>query len=259
MPKRPLLLALALLTAAPAVPTAAAAKDLLVFAAASTTQIVRDVGAAYAAKTGQKIRTAFASSGGLARQIESGAPADVFVSANTDWTGHLIEKGAADGASRRILFRNTLALVAPSASAANLKIEPGFALRAALGPDGRLALADPRHAPAGKYAEDALTALGVWQGVADRTAMAANVRAALALVERGEVPFGIVYRTDALQTPKVRIVALFPETSHRPIRYEAVAVRKAGAPDAAGAMRFLDFMVSPEAIDIYRKYGFIAD
>ena len=117
---------------------------------------------------------------------------------------------------------------------------------------------DPRHAPAGKYASDALAALGVWQAVAGRTALAANVRAALALVERGEAPLGIVYRTDAIRTPKVRIVALFPEASHAPIRYEAVAVRRDAVPDA-GARRFLDFLVSPEAINIYREYGFIAD
>jgi len=241
------------LAAGLAAPAFAASQPVTVFAAASLKNAVDDVSAAYGAKTGGQARVSYGASSALARQIEQGAPADVFVSADTDWMDYLARKKLILDSSRRNLLTNHLALIAPAASQSQLKIGPGMPLAAALGADGRLSLAGPG-VPAGKYAQASLTTLGVWDSVKDRVAPAENVRSALAFVAQGEAPFGIVYDTDAKVEPKVRIVGLFPDTSHPPILYPGAVVAASTNPEAA---RFLAFLRGHEAAAIFRKYGFI--
>jgi molybdate transport system substrate-binding protein len=224
-----------------------------VFAASSLKNAVDDVSAAYAAKTGGLARVSYGASSALARQIEQGAPADVFISADTDWMDYLAQKKLIVDSSRRNLLTNHLALIAPAASQSQLQIGPGMPLAAALGADGRLSMAGPG-VPAGKYGQASLTTFGVWDSVKDKVAPAENVRSALAFVAQGEAPFGIVYDTDAKVEPKVRIVGLFPDSSHPPILYPGAVVAASTNPDAA---RFMDFLRGREAAAIFRKYGFI--
>src|SRR5580692_6981237 len=199
-----------LLTALFAFPAYAA--DVTVFAAASLSDALTEIGKNYEAKTGQHVVFSFAASSALAHQIEASKGADIFVSADTDWMDELDGKGLIAKDTRKNLLGNSLVLISPADLNVTLKIAPQFALAKALG-NGRLAIAEPNSVPAGKYAKAALTTLGVWSDVADHTAPAENVRAALAYVARGEAQFGIVYRTDALAEKKVRIVDTFPETS----------------------------------------------
>lgn len=194
----------------------------------------------------------FAATSALARQIESGAPADLFISADEKWMDEVDGKALIRAGSRANLLGNSLVLVAPANSDVQLVIAPGFPLATALG-TGRLAMADPEAVPAGRYGKEALTNLKVWDAVADKVAPAENVRAALALVGRGEVPLGVVYATDAKADPKVRVVAAFPETSHTPIRYP-VAVLKAASNKQTDAFRA--FLSSEEAAAIFRRHGF---
>ena len=229
-----------------------APKPLVVFAAASLQNALKDVGAAYTGATGQPVTFSFAGSSAMARQIEEGAPAEVFVSADPDWMDYLEKKGLVRPGSRHDLLTNHLALIAPKDSAVRLKIAPGFPLAAALGADGRLAMADPNAVPAGLYGKAALQKLGVWPAVEHRVAIGENVRAALLFVARGEAPLGIVYDTDAKVEPQVRIVDLFPDDSHPPIRYPAAATRGA----AQDASRFLDFLSGPQARAVFAHYGF---
>lgn len=229
----------------------ARADEPLVFAAASLKNALDDVAAAYAATGGGKVIASYAASSVLARQIEAGARADIFISADTDWMDYLSQRGLVDAASREDLLGNRLVLIAPAASTTKLAIGPNFALRAALG-DGRLAIADPDSVPAGKYGRTALTSLGVWGAVVDHLAIAENVRVALAYVARGETPFGIVYETDAMQEPKVRIVGTFPDDSHLPIVYPA-ALTNGATPEA---VRFFKFLTSEQAQAAFRKAGF---
>ena len=236
--------------AAPA--TAEAKPPLTVFAAASLTNALTEIGKAYTAKTGQPVRFSFASSGVIARQIEAGAKADLFFSADTEWMDDVQAHGLIDGSTRHDVLRGRLALIAPTASSVRLTIRRGFPLAAALGPRGRLATGDPDSVPAGRYAKSALTALGVWPTVADRLARADNVRVALTYVAHGEAPLGIVYETDAAVEPGVQIVGLFPERSHAPIVYP-LAVLKTALP---GAKEFYAFARSGEARAIYAKYKF---
>ena len=226
--------------------------ELLVFAASSLTNVMQEVGAAYTKETGQAVALSFAASAVVARQIESGAHADVFVSADTEWMDYLAARGLVDRSTRRNVAGNRLALVAPADRAIRLKIAPGFALAAALG-KGRLATGDPDYVPVGRYARSALTALGVWESVADHLARTDNVRSALAFVARGEAPLGIVYRTDAMLEPRVRIVALFPESSPPPIVYPAAVVRDA----KAGAGQFVQFLNGPAARALFAHDGFM--
>ncbi|MGH6991451.1 MAG: molybdate ABC transporter substrate-binding protein, partial [Stellaceae bacterium] len=226
----------------------------LVFAAASTTDAVNAIIAAYG-KKGGTINASYASSSTLARQIVYGAPANIFISADQKWMDYIAAKKKIAAGTRRNLLRNTLVLIAPATSKATIKIAPGFHLAAALG-NGRLAVGDPDHVPAGIYARQALTHLGVWKQVAAKTARAENVRAALALVERGETPFGIVYSTDAKASSKVRIVDTFPRDSHPPIVYPAALI--AGR-DSADAKRFFAFLSSPDGARIFARFGFAAD
>ena len=241
----------ALLIAAP-LPALAQPGPVTVFAAASLKNAFDDVGAAYKAKTGHDVRFSYAASSALARQIEAGAPADVFVSADSDWMDYVSQRHLVVDATRRDLLTNHLALIAPADSKLVLRIGKGFPLAKALG-DGRLAVAGP-DVPAGKYAKASLTTLGVWDSVSAKLAPADNVRGALLFVSRGESPLGIVYDTDAKVEPKVRIVGLFPDTSHPHIVYPGALVAKSGNPNAG---EFLGFLQGPEAAAVFHKYGFI--
>jgi molybdate transport system substrate-binding protein len=224
------------------------AADVTVFAAASLSDALTQIGKNYEAKTGQHVVFSFAASSALARQIEASKGADIFVSADADWMDELDSKGLIAKDTRKNLLGNSLVLISPADLNVTLKIAPHFALAKALG-NGRLAIAEPNSVPAGKYAKAALTALG---DVADHTAPAENVRAALAYVARGEAQFGVVYRTDALAEKKVRIVDTFPESSHPPIVYPAALTKDANA----NARGFLDYMESADARIVFEKDGF---
>jgi len=233
-------------------PSAQAPDDVLVFAAASLQTALDDLVAPAQRAVGVKFRVSYAASSALARQIESGAPAHIFLSADLDWMDYLADKKLIRINSRVNLLGNRLVLIAPKSGTTTLAIGPGFALAGALGSD-RLALADPAAVPAGKYARAALTALGVWDSVAGKIAAAENVRAALLLVSRGEAPFGIVYHTDAVADRGVRIVDTFPETTHAPIIYPAALTPH--APPAAS--RLLEFLKSDAAWAAFAKQGFM--
>ena len=232
-------------------PMAAGAADVTIFAAASLSEALQDVGKAWQQKTGHTATFSFAASSALAKQIQASAFADMFISADSDWMDYLDSRGLVDHATRINLLGNHLVLIASSDSKATLKIAPHFDLLGAL-QGGRLSVADTDSVPAGKYAKTALTALGVWSSVVDHLAQAENVRVALAYVARGEAPFGIVYTTDAMSEPRVRIVDTFPENTHQKIVYP-VALTKEAKPLAKD---FLEFLKGPEASAIFAKDGF---
>jgi molybdate transport system substrate-binding protein len=229
----------------------AAPPDLVVLAASSLTDVLNEIGPAYTAATHRGVKLSYAASSALARQIEAGAPADVFMSADTDWMDYLQTRNLIDTASRRNVVGNRLVLISPADSTVTIRIKPHFALAKLLGA-GRLATGNPDSVPVGKYAKIALTNLGVWSEVQDKVAPADNVRAALALVARGEAPLGIVYRTDALVEKKVRIVADFPASSHDAIIYPVATT----AHPQDGAADFVKFLLSPTARAVFAKYGF---
>jgi len=237
----------------PATASSQPAASVTVFAAASLTDSLKSVADAYQAKTGSKIVLSFGASSTLARQIEQGASADLFFSADTDWMDYLNKAGLIAPASRKDLLGNQLVLIAASTNSHELKIAPHFDLAGALG-DGRLALADPASVPAGKYGKAALTTLGVWDSVASKVAPAENVRIALQYVARGEAPLGIVYATDAKAESAVRVAGVFPDDSHPPIIYP-VALTKTASPQAQA---FLAFLEGAEARAIFVKAGFTA-
>jgi molybdate transport system substrate-binding protein len=222
-----------------------------VFAAASLGDALDEVDRAFTARTGVRVNASYAASSVLAKQIEAGAPADAFFSADLAWVDYLDERGLLRRGSRRDVLGNSLVLIAPADSPLRLSVAPGFDLTAALG-EGRLATADPDSVPAGKYARAALTKLGVWQGVSDRLVRGENVRAALAYVARGEAPLGIVYQTDAQAEKRVRVVGVFPEDSHPPITYSVALTVRA----RLEAARFADFLASETARQIFTRYGF---
>ncbi len=242
---------LAALACALALGASARAGPLVVFAAASLKGSLDEVARAFESSgAGRDVRISYGATSSLARQIEAGAPAQVFLSADQAWMDYIAARGLLRG-PRVALLSNALVLIAPAARVPRLRIAPGFALAAALG-DGRLAIADPGAVPAGRYARAALGTLGVWKAVEGRLAPAANVRAALALVARGEAPLGIVYRTDALAEPRVAVVDTFPESSHPPIVYPLGVLR--GAPAAADA--FAAYLAAPAARAIWKRHGF---
>jgi len=228
----------------------AAAQNLTVFAAASLKDALDEIVHGYAPNA--KIVVSYAASSTLAKQIENAAPADLFISADLDWMDYLETRKLIDSGSRINLLRNRLVIIAPADSRATLAIKPGFGLAEALG-NGRLAMANPDSVPAGKYGKAALQSLGVWQTIAAKVAPAANVRAALALVSRGEAPFGVVYKTDAIVDNKVKIVGEFPDGSHPPIVYPAAVVAASKNPQA---QVFLDHLGSAFARAVFAKYGF---
>lgn len=244
-----------LLVARPGIGTAqgstAQAPDLIVLAASSLTDALNEIGPAYTAATHRGVKLSYAASSALARQIEAGAPADVFMSADTEWMDYLQTRNLIDTGTRRNVLGNSLVLISPADSTVTIRIKPHFALAKLLG-GGRLATGNPESVPVGKYAKAALTNLGVWSEIQDKVAPADNVRAALALVARGEAPLGIVYRTDALVEKKVRIVATFPASSHEPIIYPVATT----VHPKDGAADFVKFLSSPAARAIFAKYGF---
>jgi molybdate transport system substrate-binding protein len=233
-------------------PAVAQDKSLTVFAAASMKNALDDVNAAYTAKTGVKIAASYAASSVLAKQIEQGAPADVFVSADTDWMDYATAKKAISEPTRINLLGNSIVLIAPKdSSVSNVTIGPGFDL-AKLAGAGKIATGDVNSVPVGKYAKAALEKLGAWDAAAPKFAMAESVRAALTLVARQEAVLGIVYSTDAKVEPGVKIVGTFPADSHPPIIYPVAATTTAKA-EAAG---YLAFLRTSAAKAIFEKYGF---
>ncbi|MGN6517641.1 MAG: molybdate ABC transporter substrate-binding protein [Rhizomicrobium sp.] len=243
--------ALALLLAiSSATPVLAA--DITVFAAASLTDALNEIGKNYEATTGNRVVFSFAASSTLVQQIANSSGADVFISADLDWMDYLERKGLLAPGTRRTLLGNRLVLIAPSGLKMNVKIAPKFDLAGALG-SSRLALADPASVPAGKYGKAALIKLGVWNSVRDKLAVAENVRAALAYVARGETTLGIVYETDAKIEPRVRVAGVFPDSSHKPILYPVALVREA-RPGAADFERYLE---GRAARAVFARDGFI--
>lgn len=240
-------IAVAVLLAAPAM-----AADVTVFAAASLKNALDDVNAAWKAEAGKEATISYAASSALAKQIEEGAPADVFISADLPWMAYLTERDLVKTDSVVELLGNRLVLIAPADSGAVLDIGPGFDLLAALG-DGRLAMGQVDSVPAGKYGREALTSLGVWDQVEGHVAQAENVRAALALVATGEAPFGIVYETDANSDKSVKVVGVFPEDSHAPIVYPAAVTAEAASADAGA---FMEFLRTEAAAELFQKQGF---
>lgn len=225
----------------------------LVLAASSLREALSEAALRWEARKQARPVISFAGSPVLARQIAAGAPADLFLSADEDWMDYIARKGLIRTATRVSFLSNRLVLVAPLASNARLRASRNFALARALG-SGRLAVADPDTVPAGRYAKAALTRLGVWPSVKDRLVRVENVRAALVLIERGEVPFGIVYATDALASTKVRVVTSFPADSHPLISYPIAQLRSSTNPEAE---RFRRFLVSREGKAIFARYGFV--
>jgi molybdate transport system substrate-binding protein len=245
------LLGAVLATAAFAAP--ACAQDLTVFAAASLQNALEDVSRQYQAKSGRTVRFSFASSAVLARQIEQGAPAAIFASADEQWMDYLAKANLIVPESRRTLLGNRLVMVAPAGTTTRVDLRPGFDFAALLGADGRWATGDPASVPVGRYAQEALTHLGVWNFAQTRLVRTENVRVALAYVERAEVPIGIVYETDAAISPKVRVAGVFPADSHKPVTYPFALIAKN---DSAAAREFLEFLNSSGVRETWRRHGF---
>ena len=255
----PVGLALTVLTVAAAVGLAvpirlagAQARPVLVFAAASLKGALDDIAVQYERETGRKVSISYAASSALAKQVESGAPADLFGSADLDWMDYLQTRNLIKVDTRKNLLGNRLVLVGPRDNRTTIKIGPGIPLVELL-KDGRLAMADPKSVPAGRYGRTALESLGAWQAVEPRVAAAENVRAALALVSRGEAPLGIVYQTDAAADPNVRVVGMFPEDTHPPIIYPFALVAGSTHADAAP---FLAYLHSAGVRSLWEKQGF---
>lgn len=234
------------------VSNAHAADAPVVFAAASLKNAMEDIGRRYQAHTGVDVVFSFAASSALARQIAAGAPADVYVSANVDWMDYLKERGMIDAAHRKVVAGNSLVVIAPTSASRPLDLGNPDDVMARLG-DGRLALGDPDHVPAGRYAKSALENIGLWLVVESRLARGENVRVALALVSRAEAPLGIVYGSDAAIEPKVAVVAEFPEASHAPIAYPAAPVAASNRPEFA--IDFVEFLRSPAAREAFVAAG----
>ncbi len=234
-------------------PLTARAQELTVFAAASLTDAMRDIAAAWEAGGRAKPRLNFAASSTLARQIEQGAGASIFASADQQWMDWAQQKQLLADDTRRTLLANDLVLVMPKDRVRPVAIGPGWDLAALLGANGRLATGDPSNVPAGIYARQALERLGLWAQAEPRLARTDNVRSALLLVERGEAPAGVVYATDAMVSPGVAVAGVFPENTHDPIAYP-FAVTRAG--DSRQARALLDFIAGPQAAAIFAKRGF---
>jgi molybdate transport system substrate-binding protein len=233
-------------------PAACARKPatVTVYAAASLDESLKAVATAYEAKTGTKVTLSFGASSTLARQIEQGAPADIFFSADTDWMDYLQQKALIDTSSRQNVLANHLVIIAQPGTPA-LAVESHFAFAKALG-NGRLSVADPATVPAGRYAKASLEKLGIWDAVAAHVVPAENTRVALEYVVQGEAPYGIVYETDAKVAPTVKVVGTFPDDSHPPIVYPIALMRSA----SPAARDFLDFVKGPQARAIFLKAGF---
>jgi len=232
----------------------AGSAPLTVFAASSLKETLDEAGALYARTHGVPVRVSYAATSALARQIENGAPADVFIAADRDWMDVLARERLIDARTRRDIAGNSLVLIAPATRRLHpITLARGMNLRGLLGRDGRLAVALTASVPAGRYARTALVALGEWPSLQPRVVEAENVRAALQLVARGEAALGIVYATDARAEPRVREVARFPANLHPRIRYPAARVASSGHPQAAA---FTAWLASPAAQAVFHRHGF---
>lgn len=249
---RALLLPVLLLLSSLLSPAFAQSEGPLVLAAASLQEAMNAAADGWAAKGHPRPKISFAASSALARQIEAGAPADVFVSADEPWMDEVQTKGLVRKGTRVSFLTNDLVLIAPAGKPQRIAIKQGFPLARALG-NGRLSVGDPAAVPAGIYAKQALTRLAVWDSVKDRLAPAENVRAALALVSRGVAPLGIVYATDARADPGVRVAGVFPASSHAPISYPVAVLAASRHRDAEGFRRYL---ISSEGKAVFRRFGF---
>jgi molybdate transport system substrate-binding protein len=245
--------ALLLACSAWSAPTAAQGRDVLVFAAASMKNALDDVAAQWQRETGKKVVVSYAASNTLIKQIEQGAPADIFISADLDWMDYGQQKGLIKNDTRADLLGNRLVLIAPKDSDVSTGIKPGFDL-AALLKGGRLAMANVDAVPAGKYGKASLEKLGVWNSVKDKVAQADSVRGALILVARGETPLGIVYQTDAASDPTVKIVGTFPADTHPPIIYPVALTKDSKSADARAFLTYME--TSPAADRAFAKQGF---
>jgi molybdate transport system substrate-binding protein len=239
---------------ATAIPSCSAARPpaLNVYAASSLTMALDELAPSFTRQSGVRVRASYAATSTLARQIESGAEADVFISADRRWMDYLEDRSRIVTATRTAILGNRLVLVVASDRPATVDLVPGFDLAGLLG-QGRLAVGDPAHVPAGRYARQALASLGVWAVAEPRLAPAESVRAALALVERGEVPAGIVYESDAALTTRVRVAGVFPAATHDPVVYAAAIV--AGR-DRPVARQYLEFLRSQAAGAVFARYRF---
>jgi molybdate transport system substrate-binding protein len=235
------------------VPLMARAQELTVFAAASLTDAMKDISVQWVKAGHPALRMSFGASSTLARQIEQGAPANVFASADEKWIDYLAQKQLIVADTRKDLLGNDLVLVVPADKPLHVTIGPGFELLKLLGPNGRLATGDPAHVPVGIYAEQALKQLGLWDGVAPHLARTADVRAALLLVEHGEAPAGIVYATDAAVSKAVVVAGTFPASSHDPVSYPFAVTKAGDTPDARALMTFLS---GPQTRAVFVQRGF---
>ncbi|KJV47373.1 molybdate transporter [Pantoea sp. BL1] len=232
---------------------AVAAEKITVFAAASLTNAMQDIATQYQKKSGVEVVSSFASSSTLARQIEQGAPADLFISADQQWMDYAVDKKSVVENTRYTLLGNDLVLVAPksdSAKAVTINAQTDWKR---LLKGERLAVGDPDHVPAGIYAKEALQKLGAWDSISTQLAPANNVRAALALVERNESPFGIVYGSDAVASDKVQVVGRFPDDSHKPVEYPMAVVKDH---QNATVEAFYKYLQGPDAAAVFKQYGF---
>ena len=245
-------LVVAAFAAMPLALPAAAAEKVTVFAAASLKNALDAANAAWQKETGNETAVSYAASSALAKQIEAAAPADLFISADLAWMDYVAEKKLIKDDTRSNLLGNRIVLVAPKDNASTVEIKEGFDLAGLVG-DGKLAMGAVDSVPAGKYGKAALEKLGVWSAVEGKVAGAESVRAALALVSRGEAPYGIVYETDAAADPGVAVVGTFPEDSHPPIIYPVAILSEAKSP---AAKAYLDFLKSAKATPFFEKQGF---
>ncbi len=234
-------------------PMATRAQGVTVFAAASLTDALKDIAVAWANAGHAPARLSFGASSSLARQIEQGAPANLFASADQKWMDYLVEKGLIAPDTRRDVLGNTLVLIVPADRPRQLAIGPGLDLGSLLGRNGRIATGDPAHVPVGLYARDALVRLGLWDAVMPRLARTEDVRTALLLVERGEAPAGIVYATDAVASKGVVVAGTFPPDSHQTIVYPFAVTKAGDTPEARSVMTFL---TGPQARTIFLQRGF---
>ncbi len=225
---------------------------VVVFAAASLKNALDAAIASWSKQTGKSAKVSYAGSNALAKQIESGAPADVFFSADQAWMDYAQKNGTILPDTRADLLRNAIVLIAPKDSTAKVSLAKGVDLAAALA-GGRLAMGNVEAVPAGKYGKAALESLGAWEGVKDKVAQADNVRAALLLVSRGEAPLGIVYATDAVSDPSVKVIAQFPADSHPPIVYPIARTKDS---QSAAASEFIGYLRSPAAKPFFEEQGF---
>jgi molybdate transport system substrate-binding protein len=242
-----------LIVATLSLPAQAQFRDVLVFGAASLKNALDEANSLFLFENGSGIKVSYGASSALAKQIDNGAPADVFISADLDWMDYVAERKLIKPETRTKFLGNKLVLIAGANSNVALTVGQNFLLAQALG-NGRLAIADPASVPAGKYAKAALEKLGVWASVATKVAPAQDVRATLLLVSRGEAPLGIVYQTDAAADKNVKIVGTFPESSHPPIIYP-MAILASSTNGVAPV--YVQYLLSPKAEPFFEKQGFV--